>query len=66
MSYENVVEFVDLLAEADLVKFANSTPSVSQAREDVARARRIVQDIRPELEAAKGRIAEHAERDSPQ
>ena len=37
MSYENTVEVVDLLTEADLVKFANDTPPESQAHDALAR-----------------------------
>ena len=52
VSYEKTVELVDLLAEADLVKFANEMPSASQALEAVARARRFVEDTKTDLETA--------------
>ena len=52
VSYENAVEFVDLLVEADMVKFANEVPSASQALEAVARARRFVEDTKTDLETA--------------
>ena len=52
LSYENTVEVVDLLTEADMVKFANEVPSASQALEAVARARRFVEDTKTDLETA--------------
>lgn len=45
VGYEMAAEFVVLLAEADLVKFANDERSPEQAREAVVRARRIVEVI---------------------
>ena len=45
---------VDLLLEADLVRFSNHTPPVSQAYEASGQARRIVEDVRPPAEEAQG------------
>ena len=50
LSYENTVEVVDLLTEADLVKFANELPSASQAIQAVARARAFVENTKTELD----------------
>ena len=52
LSYENTVEVVDLLTEADLVKFANDTPPEAQAHAALARARRIVEDTKTDVEEA--------------
>ena len=41
---------VDLLLKADLIRFSNYTPSVSQAYEDLAQARDIVDGTRPSVE----------------
>ena len=45
---------VDLLLEADLVRFSNHAPPVSQAYEAWGQARRIVEDLRPSVEEAQG------------
>ena len=62
LRYENALEVVDLLTEADLVKFANELPSASHALEAVARARAFVEDTKADLDAATHRdkiTAEH-------
>ena len=41
---------VDLLLKADLIRFSNYTPSVSEAYEDLAQARDIVDGTRPSVE----------------
>ena len=50
LSYETTVTIVDLLTEADLVKFANELPSASQAIEAVVRARAFVEYTKTELD----------------
>ena len=55
MSYEKTVELVALLSETDLVKFANDTPPETQARDALARSRRLVEDTRADLEEAAHR-----------
>ena len=62
LSYENTLEVFDLLTDADLVKFANELPAVSQALEAMARARAFVKDTKTDLDTAtqKDKIsAEH-------
>ncbi len=49
LSHENTLEVVALLTEADLVKFANDTPTEAQARAVLARARRVVEDTQTDM-----------------
>ena len=66
MGYEKTVELVDLLAEADLVKFANEMPSASQALEAVVGARRFAEETKMDLEAVTHRDKRAAEREASQ
>ena len=54
VGYEMAAEFVALLTEADLVKFANDERSPEQAREVIARARRIVEAMSADSGASSG------------
>ena len=55
---------VDLLLKADLIRFSNYTPSVSQAYEDLAQARDIVDGTRPSVEESP-HAGSHAQQVSP-
>lgn len=52
---EHVRLFIDLFTDADLVKFANVRPELTEAQQFIAEARRFVELTRPQPQAADAR-----------
>ncbi len=63
--YRNTRLVVDLLKESDRVKFANHTPTVSQAYEAARRVRNIVEETGPACEKVAPQDGAYGQREAP-